>query len=118
MAAQQSHLCKLCLYRRKKFYCIKCVNRGEFSHSDARSPGNLSERKDQLAVIEKKKQNLIEEIKKKTEKRLKCQELEENIKMSRQRINYLQKLIQSTKDKRDRTQKHSKKLEAMNGTRE
>lgn len=118
MAAPQSHLCKLCLVRRKKFYCIKCVNRGEFSHSDARSPGNLSERKDQLSVIEKKKQDMINEIKKKTDKKLKCQELEEDIRMSRQRINYLQKIIQSTKDKRDRTQKHAKKLEAMNDTRE
>ena len=115
---QQSRLCKLCLVRRKKFYCIACVNKGEFSHSNACYPGNLSEKKDQLAVIEKKTEGMVNEIKSRTETRIKRQKLEEDIKMNRQRINYLQKLIQATKEKRDRTLKHTRKLSAMNDARE
>ena len=118
MEWQQSRLCKLCLVRRKKFYCITCVNNGEFSHSNARYPGNLSEKKDQHAVIEKKTESMINDIKNRTETRVKCQKLEEDIRMNRQRINYLQKLIQATKDKKDKTTKHTRKLGAMNDARE
>ena len=118
MEWQQSRLCKLCLVRRKKFYCIACVNKGEFSHSNACYPGNLSEKKDQLAVIEKKTEGMVNEIKARTETRIKRKKLEEDIRMNRQRINYLQKLIQATKEKRDRTLKHTRKLSAMNDARE
>ena len=118
MEWQQSRLCKLCLVRRKKFYCIACVNKGEFSHSNACYPGNLSEKKVQLSVIEKKTEGMVNEIKAQTATRIKRQKLEEDIKMNRQRINYLQKLIQATKEKRDRTLKHTRKLSAMNDARE
>ena len=118
MAVPQSQLCNLCLVRRKRFYCMDCVNHGDYCHSNARYPGNLSEKKEQLEVIEKKVKHMINDINKKTSNRIKCQQLAEDVRMCRQRINYLQKLVQATKEKNERTQKNAKKLGAMNDTRE
>ena len=69
-------------------------------------------------MIEQKSESMIDEIKKRTETKITCQKLEEDIKMNRQRINYLQKLIQATKEKRDKTLKYTRKLSAMNDARE
>ena len=118
MAAQESQLCKLCLVRRKRFYCVNCVSKGEFSHSNPCRPGNLAEKKEQRSVIEGKTKVMVTEIKKKTSSKVHHQQLEEDIKMCRQRNKYLQILIQGTREKKDKTQKHAKKLGAMNETRE
>ena len=118
LGSEQSHLCRLCLVRRKRFYCTDCVNGGEFDHSNACYPGNLLEKKSHRALIEEKTKKMITDIEKKTSARLKSQELAENIKLCRQRINYMQKLIQATKEKNDKALRNGKKLAAMNDIRE
>ena len=118
IATQESQLCNLCLVRRKKFYCISCVSKGEFSHSNPCRPGNLAERKDQHSVIKRRTEYMVSEIKRKTSTKVNCQMLGEDIKMCGQRIKYLQILIQKTREKKEKAQKHARKLEALNRARE
>ena len=94
------------------------MNGGEFDHSNACYPGNLLEKKSHRALIEEKTKKMITDIEKKTSARLKSQELAENIKLCRQRINYMQILSPATKEKNDTALRNGKKLAAMNDIRE
>lgn len=114
MSTHKSELCWLCLVRRKAFYCTDCVNKGEFTHSDIRRPGNFSEKQDRRDAIQRKTDVMIAEIQSKTAQRSKCQQLGEDIRMCQQRIRYLRHLVQGTREKKDKTQEAAKKHQLMN----
>ena len=118
MSAPKSELCWLCLVRRKAFYCKDCVNKGEFTHSDTRRPGNFAEKKDRRDAIQRKTDVVIAVIQSKTAQKSKCQQLEEDIRMCQQRIRYLRHLVEGTRDKKDKTQEAARKHQLMNEKRE
>ena len=54
--------CPLCQGRSRVFYCCDCISKGEFTHSNPRKPGVLSEKRIHFQLIEQRKEELAQKI--------------------------------------------------------
>ena len=81
--------CPLCQGRHRVFYCGDCVSKGEFTHSNPRKPDHLTEKRIRFEKLDRRREQLIEEINQKIQSSNKSKLLSEKIKLTKQNIKYL-----------------------------
>lgn len=81
--------CPLCQGRHRTFYCADCITKGEFTHSNPRKPGHLTEKRIHYQDIDRRRQKLIEKLNQKIETTNRTKLLSEKIRSTKQNIRYL-----------------------------
>ena len=109
--------CLLCLARANTFYCGRCVAGGQFSHSDQRFPEMLAEKKVRKEAIEMTAKHLEEDIRERHATAAAAEELREKIRLARQRVKYLGRLVKEKEDQAVRTRQAVQRSAASNRQR-
>jgi len=109
--------CPLCQGRHRVFYCCDCIVKGEFMHSNPRKPGDLAEKRLQFESVESRRKKLSTKVSKKLNYTSRIKHLQEEIKMTKQRIKYLNHIVRVKNETTNRSKKEAEKLRIENEKR-
>ena len=106
--------CPLCQGRHRVFYCCDCIVKGEFMHSNPRQTGDLAEKRLQMEIVESRRSNLSLKIGEKLKSTTKMKFLQEEIKLTKQRIKCLNHIIKDKKESVSKSVENTTKLKEEN----
>jgi len=109
--------CPLCQTRHRVFYCCDCIAKGEFMHSNPRKPGDLAEKRLRFESVEARRKILASRISEKLKPSSRIKYLQEEIKLTKQRIKYLNHIIKDKSETAKKSKQDADKLRFENRKR-
>jgi len=107
----------MCQGRHRVFYCGDCINKGEFTHSNPRKPGYLTEKRIHFENVNRSRQQYACEINQKIHTVSRAKLLSEKIKLIKQNIKYLNNITKEKIEQTKKTKAETEKLKIENSKR-
>merc|ERR1711874_269701 len=109
--------CPLCQGRHRVFYCCDCIVKGEIMHSNPRKPGDLAEKRLQFENVESRRKKLSSRVSEKLKHSSRVKYLQEEIKLTKHRINYLKRIVRGKNETAKKSKKEAEDLRKENRKR-
>merc|ERR1712018_1123894 len=93
------------------------ITKGEFTHSNPRKPGHLTEKRIHYQDIDRRRQKLIEKLNQKIETTNRTKLLSEKIRSTKQNIRYLNNIIKEKRENINKSRAETDKLKLENAKR-